>query len=516
MAREFERRVGSFTLGTTISRALGLLREVVFAHLFGVGFATDAFNVAFRIPNLLRDLFAESALSAAFVPVFVEKLASKHRADLWRFASSLLTWIFCLLGLVVVGGILVSPTLVRGIGFGFAQVPGKIEFTADLTRIIFPFLLWVALAAWAMGMLNSLGVFFLPAFAPVYFNLTSILVALGSYGWLRAKGMEPILGMAWGVMLGGLVQFLVQLPPLFARGFRYSPRLNLNDPSLRRVFQLWVPLTIGFAAARLNVAVDTFLASMLEEGSITYLNYGYRVIHLPLGLFGVAVGSVALPELSHGLTAGEEGGAKGTLDRALRMVGVLTIPVSILLIVLANPICSLIYERGRFTSLDAHFTAQALALYSLGIWATAATRTVAAAFYALKDTKTPTWVGLGVVGLNAGLNLLLMGPLRFRAFALTTSICAFVNLFLLWGLLGRRVDLPTDPFRSALRILLLSLIGGAGAWIWAVMAPHPGGTAGLLSQVSGGGLIGLTGFYLLSRLLGLPEVDEALKGFVRR
>lgn len=516
MAREFERRVGSFTWGTTISRVLGLSREAVFAHLFGVGFATDAFNVAFRIPNLLRDLFAESALSAAFVPVFVDKLAAKQRTDVWRFASNLLTGIVCFIGLVVIAGILTSPGLVRVIGFGFGQVPGKLGLTTSLTRIIFPFLLWVALAAWAMGILNSLGGFFLPALAPGCFNLISILVALGSYGWLRSKGMEPILGMAWGVMLGGLAQFLVQLPPLFARGFRYSPRLNLNDTALRRVFRLWVPLSIGFAAARLNVAVDTFLASLLEQGSITYLNYGYRVMHLPLGLFGVAVGSVALPELSHRLAAGDRDGAKRTLDRALRMVGVLTIPTSILLIALANPICGLIYQHGRFTPLDTHFTAQALALYSLGIWATAATRSVAAAFYALKDTKTPTWVGLGVIGLNAGLNLALMGPLRFRAFALTTSICAFINLFLLWRLLGRRLELPTHSFSSALRILLLSLIGGAGAWAWAALLPHPVGTMGLLTQISGGGLIGLAGFYLFSRLLGIPEVDEALKGLLRR
>jgi putative peptidoglycan lipid II flippase len=406
--------------------------------------------------------------------------------------------------------------LVRILAFGFAETPGKLGLTASLTRIIFPFLLWVAMSAWAMGILNSHGNFFLPAVAPGCFNLVSILIAIGSYGWFRSQGMEPIFGMAWGVMLGGLAQFLVQLPLLWARGFRYSPRINLRDGALGRVFRLWAPLTLGFGAARLNVAVDTFLASLLEEGSITYLNYGYRVMHLPLGLFGVGVGSVALPELSRRLALKDSEGAKELLDRALRMVSVLTIPTSILLIALAKPICGLVYQHGEFTSLDTIFTAQALALYGIGIWAMAATRSLAAAFYALKDTRTPTWVGLGVVGLNAGLNLALMGPLRFRAFALTTSVCAFVNFFLLWRLLGRRMALPSKTFKAALQILLASGVAGIGALIWARLIPVQADTLGWFYQVLGGGLIGLLIFYLLARLSGISEVDETLKGLFRR
>ncbi|MEO0072444.1 MAG: murein biosynthesis integral membrane protein MurJ [candidate division WOR-3 bacterium] len=439
MLNKFTKRVGSFTIGTLISRILGLVRESVFAYLFGAGFATDAFQVAFRIPNLLRDLFAESALSAAFVPTFVDNLANKDRKQVWQFACNVFNTLVIIVGLIVALGIVFSPALVKALAYGFREVSGKQELTTTLTRIMLPFLLFIALASWAMGILNAFKEFFLPAFAPALFNLGSVLVAVLSYRYFVAHNLEPILGMAYGVTIGAALQFLVQVPRLFHKKFRYSFYINFKDPELRRVLVLWIPTVLGLASYQINFAVNTLLVTFLEERSISYLNYAYRIMHLPAGLFGVAIGSVAIAEFSSKVAQKTTEGLKEELRHALKLVALLTLPISALFLALAVPITRIIYERGRFTPLDTMYTAQALMLYAPGIFASAGVRSIAACFYSLKDTKTPALVGLSTVVVNFAINRSLMGLIGFRTFPLATSFCAFFNFGLLSYLLRKKI-----------------------------------------------------------------------------
>lgn len=517
----FTRRVGSFTIGTLVSRIMGLVRESVFAFLFGAGFATDAFNAAFRIPNLLRDLFAESALSAAFVPTFVENLTKKDRKEVWRFASNMFNTMVIFVGLIVVLGMIFSPLVVKVIAMGFGKIPGKQELTTSLTRVMFPFLLFISLAAWAMGILNAFRSFFVPAVAPAFFNLFSILIPVAAYSYFTKIGVNPILGMAYGVTIGAVVQFLVQLPSLFRRGFRYEFYINLKDPQLRRVLLLWLPMILGFAAFQINFAVNTFLVAFLEQGSMTYLNYAYRVMHLPAGLFGVAIGGVALAEFSRAVSLNTIDEVKARLKHSLDLVVVLTIPISILLFTLASPVCRLIYEHGRFTAQDTFFTAQALMLYALGVPAASAVRSVAACFYSLKNTKTPPIVGMIIVGLNTVMNLSLMWTLRFRSFPLTTSVCALVNFLLLIIILRHKIG-PIgmkSTFQLTLKVFLISALSGLFAFGLAKLldnfSVHPTFVIKTIQVIITGGF-GLVVFYLLSLIFKIKEVKTAILEFLRR
>ncbi len=517
----FTRRVGAFTIGTLISRIMGLLRESVFAFLFGAGFATDAFNAAFRIPNLLRDLFAESALSAAFVPTFIENLNKKDRKEVWRFASNMFNTMFLFIGLIVILGIIFSPWVVKLIAMGFAKIPGKQELTTTLTRIMFPLLLFVSLAAWAMGILNAFRSFFVPAVAPAFFNVFSIIVPVAAYAYFTRIGVNPILCMAYGVTIGSVIQLVVQLPSLLRRGFRYEFYINLNDPQLRRVFLLWLPMILGFAAFQINFAINTFLVAFLEQSSMTYLNYAYRIMHLPAGLFGVAIGGVALAEFSHAVSLNTIDEVKNRLRHSLELISVLTIPIAILLFALATPICRLIYQHGKFTAQDTVFTAQAIMLYALGVPLAAAVRSVAACFYSLKNTKTPPIIGMIIVVLNTLMNLSLMWTLRFRSFPLTTSTCALVNFILLFIILRHKIGpLGTkNSLKLSVKIILISILSGLFAFGLAQLIGHyfvPKTIIAQIIQVFLAGGLGLVAFYLLSLIFKIKEVKTALLEFFHR
>ena len=463
---DISRGVRSVTVGTAVSRVMGLVRESVFAHLFGVGAATDAFNVAFRIPNLLRDLFAETALSAAFVPVLTAEKAKGKEAQN-RLASNIFNVLFVVTGAVALAGFVAAPALAKAIAFGFGSVPGKIGLTAQLTAVLFPFLIFVSLAAWAMSYLNTERSFFVPSVAPAAFNLFSILVPLLTYGWYVARGKEPIFGMAVGVLVGGLMQFLVQAPSLRRKGFRWSPVLSFRDPEFRRVMALFVPVAIGLAGTRINVLVNTILVTPLAQGSVSWLNYAFRVMHLPLGLFGIAVGTVALPSLSKLVLANDAAAVKSTLADSLKMVLFLTVPTSALIACLAVPVTRAIYERGHFTAADTLATAGALVLYVLGIPFISALRNVAAVFYAHKDAKTPMYASFASIAFNIILNLTLMGLLGFLAFPLSTTLAAMLNVGLLYALLPRKIGpLELGPLAAyAGKLAVASAAGGGAAWL---------------------------------------------------
>ncbi|MEN6561524.1 MAG: murein biosynthesis integral membrane protein MurJ [Acidobacteriota bacterium] len=516
---DISRGVRSFAIGTAFSRVMGLVRETVIAGLFGAGFAVDAYNVAFRIPNLLRDLFAETALSAAFVPVLTaEKAKSKEAQN--RLASNIFNILFVVTGAVSLAGLLLAPVLARVIAFGFNKVPGKIDLTTQLTAILFPFLLFISLAAWAMSYLNTEKSFFVPSVAPAVFNLFSIIFPLLTYGWYAARGKNPIFGLTVGVLVGGLMQFLVQVPSLWRRGFRWSPVLNFRDPEFRKVMALFIPVAIGLAGTRVNVLVNTVLVTPLAQGSVSWLNFAFRIMHLPLGLFGIAVGTVALPSLSKLVLENNFGAVKSTLADSLKMVLFLTVPTSALICGLAIPLTRAIYQRGHFTAADTLATAAALVLYTAGIPFASALRNVAAVFYACKDARTPMYASFASIGLNLVLNISLMWVIGYLAFPLSTSLAAVLNVGILYALLPRKIGpIEAGPLASyAVRLTLASAAAGGAAWAANRLMIGRLGTSFLASAgtVAAGSCLGLVVFFGMARLLGVKEARDFLRRFLRK
>lgn len=413
------------------------------AQLFGAGMARDAFEIAFRIPNLLRDFFAENALAASFVPVFVDKMQGDDRRDLWRLTNNLFNTLLLIVGGLVILGVIFSPQIVSVIGHGFKQVPGKIELTVILNRILFPFLLFISLSAWSAGVLNAHNRFFLPAVSSGFFNLCSIAVAYATYSFWTSKGLDPIIGMAAGGIAGVFLQFLVPYIAVWTKGYRYRPYLNWRSQDLGRVLKLWGPVVIGLGLVNIQAAVDTFIAGLFQQGSVSWLSYAYRIMHLPQALFGAAVGTVSLTLFSKQRAEGNLEGFAGSLKRSLRTVSILQIPTLLFIIAFAQPIIRVVFQRGEFTPLDTDYTAQALVFYIAGIWASSTVRTLVPAFYAFRDSRTPMFVNLGSVLLNVGLNLLLaflvFRERQFRAFPIATTACSFFSMILLMAILKRRL-----------------------------------------------------------------------------
>ena len=510
--------VRAFTIGTAISRVFGLARESVFAYLFGAGFSTDAFNAAFRVPNLFRDLFAETALSAAFIPILAtEKNRGKEQQNL--LASNVFNILVIVVGITVLLGIVLSPYLVKIIAFGFGAIPNKLNLTAQLTAVMFPFLLFIAFAAWAMGYLNTEQEFFVPSVAPAFFNVLSIAIPIVLYAYLVQQGVDPIFGMAIGVVCGGLLQFCIQLPMLFKKGFHYKLYLNFNDANLKKIVTLFVPVAIGLTASRINVFVDTLLVSFLAERSLTWLNYAFRIMHLPLGLFGIAVGTVALPTLSQYIADKKFDEAKSTLFDSLRLVFFLTVSSAIIIAFLSYPITRLIYERGRFTPFDTYATTQALILYIIGIPFMAGIRNVAAVFYAYKDSKTPMYASFVAVAIHITLNLTLMHIIGFRAFPLSTTISSLINLLLLFHFLPRKIGTINLKPLFTYYILLMIAAGVAGicGMLTNAFLSHQLGISFLFQVVNivVSGILSFAVFYVVCIIEGLSEVKDYLRRLVR-
>ena len=515
---DIARGVRSFTIGTALSRVLGLVRDSVIAHLFGARMAADAFNAAFRIPNLLRDLFAENALSSAFVPVLTAQKEKGREAEN-RFASNILNTLILVVGLISIVGIFASNSIAGVVAFGFDKVPGKIFLTGRLTAVMFPFLLFIALAAWAMSILNTKGAFFIPSLAPALFNVFSIVTPIALLSYLSGRGVDPVFGLAIGVTVGGLMQFLVQIPSLFRNGFRYRLILSFKDPEFRRMMALFVPVAIGLSGSRINVFVNTMLVSSLAPGSLTWLNNAYRVMNLPLGMFGVAVGTVALPALSRYAHEKNTAAIRTTLFDSLRMVLFLTIPTSALIAFLAGPVVHIIYRHGSYTAADAVETAAILTVYMIGVPFVSALRNVAAVFYAHKDARSPMIASFISVGLNLALNVALMGPLGTLAFPLSATIAAVVNVAILYAKLPGKIGaFDSRPLlRYAGSLAFASLSGGAAGWtIFQALGYVLGsGWIGIFIGLAVAVAAGLAFFYLLAVLLGLNDVRAYVRRFLK-
>ena len=452
---------GLISTATFISRILGLIREQILLSLFN-RFQTDAFNVAFRIPNLLRDLFAEGALSAAFIPTFTKTLHRDGSPAAWRLGSLLINFVLVILGGVVFIGILNTSSIVELLAGDFSSRTGKFGLTVHLTQIMFPFLLLVAIASIAMGMLNSHKQFFIPALAPALFNLGSILVTLLMFYKFPKFGIDPVIGIAIGVLIGGLMQLLIQFPSLLKLGFKYSFRLSLSNPGMRKILLLMGPGTIGLAATQINLFVNTWLATTQGEGPVTWLNAAFRLMYLPIGIFGVAVASATLPTLSAQVAQNKIQQLRDTLSSSLRLSLFLNIPSSVGLICLSYPIVSLIYERGHFDKADSWETSRVLILYSLGLSAYSAVKLLVPVFYAVGRPKIPVVISSVTVFTNITFNLLLISSLGYQSLALITSLSAFLNLFLLYywvqKIIGRLDSILI--IKTVGKLIVISLIMG--------------------------------------------------------
>jgi putative peptidoglycan lipid II flippase len=421
------------TVGIAVmcSRVLGLVREQVFAGLFGAGYTYDSFVVAFRIPNLLRDLFGEGALSAAFVTVFSAYDTNRTQDETWRLASNVLTFILILLSILTLIGIYFAGSIVSLLAPDFSLIAGKAELTEKLTMIMLPFLVFISLSAVVMGILNTKGRFFVPAMASSFFNLGSLIGGVSLAFILPRYGQPAIVGMAIGTLIGGLLQFGMQLPSLFKAGFRYKPVLDMSDPGLIRILKLMIPATIGLSATQINLFINTNFAASCAEGSVSWLYYAFRLVQLPIGVFGVALSIAMLPVLARQAAKKDIAEMKKTMVSSLTMVLALTLPATAGLIILSEPIIRLIYEHGAFSAGDTQATAKTLALYSVGLFAYSSNKILVPAFYALDKTRYPVIASFMAIGINIIIISLTIDRFQHLAIALSTSCTMLINFLFL-------------------------------------------------------------------------------------
>jgi putative peptidoglycan lipid II flippase len=508
------RYAGLTGVATLTSRLLGLARDQVLAAFFGAGNDMDAFVVAFRIPNLLRDLVGEGAMSAAFVPTFTRELSLRDKAHAWRLGNNVLNALIVTTGAIVVCGIVFARPLVGLYAADFARVPGKLDLTVRLARIVLPFLTLAAIAAAAMGMLNSLHHYFVPALSPAMFNIATIAGVFILAPLMPRLGLPAIMAVAIAAIVGGLGQAAIQWPSLRREGFRYRPVLAPRDPALRRVLMLMGPGTIGLAATQVNLFVSTVLATSQGTGAASWLTYAFRLMYLPIGLFGVSIGTAVLPAVSRQAAVNDTAGMRRTMSRGLALMLTLNVPATIGLIVLATPIVELLFERGHFLPADTAATAAAVRLYAIGLAGYSAVRIASPTFYAIGDSRTPAIVSSVVILVNVAVSVALVRAMGFAGLALGTSIAAVANAaILLWLLRGRLDGLDDRRLLVTLAKVTVaaSVMGVAAVAIQHAMDRVAPGTQLVMRTLRltasiGGGLAALA---VAATILGVEEFDEA-------
>jgi len=533
------RSVAGVSVSTLASRILGYLRDMLIANFFGAGLVADAFFVAYRIPNLLRRLLGEGALSASFIPVFTEYLTTKPKEEAQRLARISGLLLLAILSILTILGIIFSPIIVRVIAPGFIKDPQKLSLTITLTRILFPFMMAIGMAALALGILNSLHRFIIPALAPSLLSISEIFFIL----FICPLMERPIIGLVLGVLVGGFAQFFFQVPSLVKKGFllpagrSYSnPRLKLmdypqnllknwnvlwkrwtsilNHPGVKRIGLLMLPATLGLSVSQVNTFVDTICATLLREGSVTALYYANRLMQLPLALFGTAIATVALPMMSRSVAATNMEELKDTLSLSLRMIMFTIIPASLGLIILGSPIISLLFERGRFTSQATQATSWALLFYSTGIVAYAGVKVVASAFYSMQDTRTPVRIASIAMVANIVLNLILMRILDVGGLAFATAIASFINLLILLYYLRKRIGRLGG--KKVLLSLAKILVASSAMGIACIYFSRLLGQINKLIQVAGTILICVIIYILVAHLLRCDEIKYVWKIITRK
>jgi putative peptidoglycan lipid II flippase len=509
--RQIARAAGLMSIGTFISRILGFVKDMIIARFFGATGIADTFFVAFRIPNLLRELFAEGAMSSAFIPVLTEYQTKQGIEESKRLVRITFTFIMIFVGLICIAGVIFAPAIITAIAPGFVGMPGKFSLTVLLTRVMFPFLLFISLAALVMGALNTRRIFFIPSLAPAMLNITIIVVVLT----LTTTMEQPIIAVAIGVAIGGFIQFAFQLPSFFKSGYSLTPGYDFRHTGLKKMSILIMPATMGMAVAQINIFVSTILASYLPEGSITYLYYSMRLIQFPIGIFGVAMGMAILPTLSEHAVKGEFDRLRDDFSFALRLLFFITIPAMAGLIALREPIVNILFQRGKFDYVATVGTAQALLFYSIGIWSIVGVRVVTASFYSMQDTKTPVKVAVIALAANVIFSIILMEPLKHSGLALANALASGVNFSLLFFFLRRKLKKLDSKriFRSFVKTIFASTIMGVIGWmllhgeLWHI---H-GSTFNKAFYLSGTIAICVVTYLLLSYLLKSEEVSYVIE-----
>ncbi len=523
------RSAGVVSAAVLMSRVTGLVRESVMASLFGASQAYDAYVLGFRIPNLMRDLFAEGALSSAFVPIFTRYLTTRSREEALRLFNLVMTAIIIIVGALCALGVAFSPQLVDLFAHGFRQVPGKYELAVRLTRIMFPFLLLVALAAQAMGVLNACRKFGIPALSSVMFNVGSVVFGL-ILGFVLGPhlGIQPIYGMAWGVMMGGALQVVFQIPSLVKAGFAFRPAIDFQHEGLRSVLRLMGPALLGSASTQINILVNTNFAAGMRDaaglvmnGPVSWLSYAYRFMQFPLGVFGVAIAAATLPEIARSASRNDFREFRDTLSRSLSMVLVLTIPSSIGLAVLGPSIVGAIYQYHKFTAFDTHETALALSCYAAGLAGYASLKVLVPAFYALNDARTPMLVSLFSVVVNfVTARYMVQTPLRHAGLALATSAVSVASFLLLLTVLRRKIgsvngdELYSTFWRTSAASVVMGCLCYTSSGLihqWLGMTHRAAFTDLLVSIPMGAGV-----YFALCKVLGVTGIDQPLQMVARR
>src|SRR6267142_7159053 len=463
------RAAGVVGMAILSSRVLGLIREQIFAGLFGAGKYLDAFLMVFRLPNLLRDLFAEGALSTAFITTFSKRIAMEGDESAWRLANKVATLTAVFMSAITLLGIVFAPQLVDLLTWG-SWSPDKTALTISLTRIMWPFMLLVSLAALVMGILNAKHIFGAPAMASSFFNLGSIIGGVAFGWWLDPHfGTRSLIGLSIGTLIGGIWQLSSQFPSLRRVGYKYHADFHWRDQGVRTVLMLMGPAVIAASAVQVNVLINSGFAAQLGDGPVSWLNIAFRLMQLPLGIFGVAVGTVTLPLVSRAAALGDMAAFRSALAHAIRLVTLLTIPAAIGLILLAEPIISIIYQHGRFTAEMTKQTAAALQFYAIGLAAYSAIKVLAPAFYALDKRYLPMMVSIFSIAINFLLNWFFMFKvgLGHRGLALSTSLVALTNFLLLYIMMRKYAGpLETGTILELLAKLVIPALLLAGiCWL---------------------------------------------------
>jgi putative peptidoglycan lipid II flippase len=499
---------------TLVSRVLGYVRDLLQAYFLGTGNSADAFTIAFTIPNLFRRLTGEGAMTPAFVPAFTEMKGHPEPGRLWRFGNAFF-WDLVLVMAAVTGlGILCAPGLVKVIAYGFGDVAGKWGLTVLMTRVMFPYLFFITLAALAGGILNSLGRFFVPASTPILFNLAIIIAVAG----FARDARQPALVFAAGVVIGGVLQLALQVPFLWKEGMRFTFAPSFRDPAVRRVGRLMLPGIFGASVYQVNFALSRMIASGLEKGSTSALYYASRIEELTLGLFSIALAAALLPAFSEHAAARDLGEFKKTLAFSLKLTAVVSFPAAAGLMALNAPIIRTLFERGRFDSASTAVAASCLLFFALGLPFVSGVKVVAPAFFSLKDTRTPVLIGVAVMAVNTALSLLLMGRLRVGGLALSLSLSQALNFVLLLVWLERKIG-ATGAARWAAPVAksaaAAAVMGAALRLAWPLLRVDGSAFAARAAALAGAIAAGILVYAGLMRLIS-PADFRSVIGLLRR
>jgi len=502
--RHILKSAGIIGFATVISRVLGLARDILIARFFGTARYAQAFVVAFRIPNMLRDLIGEGATNAAFVPVLSEYSETRKKEEYWHLANVLLNAVLIVLAAVTLLGVALAPAIVRLIAPGFIGDAEKLRITIYLTRIMFPYILLVGLLAYSMGILNSLRHFSVPAFAPSILNVSIIACALLRQGSVSA--------LAAGVLIGGVVQLAVQIPVLYAKGFRFNFASGIFHPAVKKIGVLLIPRIFGSGVYQISLFITTILASLshiVGEGGVAALYYANRIFQFPLAIFGIAVAQAALPTMSREALESGLSKLKQTLSFSLRAVNFIIVPASLGLIILARPITSALFERGMFGDYSTSITSRALMFYSIGLFSFAGIKILVSCFYSLKDTRTPVKIASISLVINIVLNIILMFPLKISGLALATSCSGTFNFFMLFFILRKRLG-NLDELKilsSFVKVGLASVFMAAVIYLCAFKI----GLSVLIVI-----LIGMASYVLAAFIFDVKEAREFLRWALKR